>query len=184
MCGRRWGQARGEGGAEEGVSGRAGWRRAEWEDAREDGRETGRRVGVRNKKGTPATSSRCLCMRSRTDSSSWGEVNYRLWQRDGNTDRWVVEPVRVLEQRLELVLLFVREQRDDGGEKGGGDAAEVVLVDVRLMDVGRFVLARDGGELGAGVGEPEGGRVGGGRVGGQDGEGGHCGSDSGTWDWQ
>lgn len=39
--------ARGELGAEVGVSGRGGLRRTEWEEAREEGREIGRRVGVR-----------------------------------------------------------------------------------------------------------------------------------------
>jgi hypothetical protein len=62
--------ASGELGAEVGVSGLFGMRRAEWLDAREDGRDIGRLVGVRKRKGTPATSSRCLCMRSRTLCSS------------------------------------------------------------------------------------------------------------------
>lgn len=63
-------RAKGEVGAEDGVSGRVGYRRVELVDAREDGREIGRRVGVRNRKGTPAISSRCLCIKSKTFCSS------------------------------------------------------------------------------------------------------------------
>src|ERR1700685_3919737 len=60
--------ANGEGGPEVGVSGR--FSRTECDEAREEGRDAGRRVGVRNRNGTPATSSRCLCIKSKTCCST------------------------------------------------------------------------------------------------------------------
>jgi len=70
VCGLRKTRASGELGADDGVSGRVGYKRVEWVEARDDGRDIGRRVGVRKRKGTPATSSRCLCIRSKTFCSS------------------------------------------------------------------------------------------------------------------
>lgn len=75
VCGRRNIIASGELGAELGVSGRLGIKRAEWVEAREEGREMGRRVGVRKRKGTLSMSSLCLCMRSRTCCSSYVSVS-------------------------------------------------------------------------------------------------------------
>ena len=66
VWGRLGPRSNGELGADVGVSGRPGAKRKEWEDARLDGLEIGRRVGVRKRKGTPAISSRCLCIKSRT----------------------------------------------------------------------------------------------------------------------
>lgn len=62
--------ARGDAGAEFGVSGLTGYKRVELVEVLEDGRDMGRRVGVRKRNGTPATSSLCLCMRSSTFCSS------------------------------------------------------------------------------------------------------------------
>lgn len=74
VWGRRNACANGDVGAEDGVSGRAGYRRFEL-DAREEGREIGRRVGVRKRNGTPATSSRCLCIKSNTFCSNYSLVS-------------------------------------------------------------------------------------------------------------
>lgn len=63
----------GEFGRDAGVSGLFGLTRVEWEEALDDGRDIGRLVGVKNKKGTPETSSRCLCIRSRTCCSNISE---------------------------------------------------------------------------------------------------------------
>ena len=71
MWGRRKPMGNGELGREDGVSGLVALSRVEWQEALDEGREIGRRVGVKNKNGTPVTSSRCLCMRSRTCCSSW-----------------------------------------------------------------------------------------------------------------
>ena len=49
-------------------------------EVREEGREIGRRLGVRKRKGTPATSSLCLCIRSRTCCSSYGR-SIKAWNR-------------------------------------------------------------------------------------------------------
>lgn len=72
VCGLRNTWTRGEEGAEDGVSGRS---LAELVDPREDGLEMGLRVGVKKRKGTPATSSRCLCMRSNTLWSACSKSN-------------------------------------------------------------------------------------------------------------
>lgn len=58
--------AKGEVGAEMGVTGR----RREVEEALDDGREIGGRVGARNKKGMAVKLSRCLCMSSRMTCST------------------------------------------------------------------------------------------------------------------
>lgn len=70
VCGLRKPIARGEVGTELGVSGLFGIRRAEWVEAREEGRD-GRRVGVKKRKGTPDTSSWCLCIKSKICCSSY-----------------------------------------------------------------------------------------------------------------
>lgn len=68
VCGLRSAEPMGYGGAELGVSGLL--KRVECVDARDEGRDIGLLFGVRNRNGTPAISSRCLCMRSSTWLSS------------------------------------------------------------------------------------------------------------------
>lgn len=115
VCGRRNTIASGELGADVGVSGRA-IRRAECVEALEDGRDMGRRVGVRNRNGTLSTSSRCLCMRSRTCWESWekaAEHSRGNGERCTRTNLVVVVDGRakaVSEEVLELLLMLRVEQ--------------------------------------------------------------------------
>jgi hypothetical protein len=80
VCGLRKPMARGELGTEVGVSGL--YRAAEWVEAREEGRD-GRRVGVKKRKGTPATSSWCLCIKSKTCCSSYNTEDEQKGARAG-----------------------------------------------------------------------------------------------------
>lgn len=83
VCGLRKPIARGELGTEVGVSGLLGMNRAaEWVEAREEGRD-GRLVGVKKRKGTPATSSWCLCIKSKTCCSSWKTKDQKKGARSG-----------------------------------------------------------------------------------------------------
>lgn len=71
MYGLRNTYAKGELGADAGVVSGLFTKRADGFEALDEGREMGRRVGVKNMKGTPAISSRCLCIRSKTCCSSY-----------------------------------------------------------------------------------------------------------------
>jgi len=88
----------------------------------------GRRVGVRTTKGTPPTSSRCLCMSSRTFSSVCTTVS--MCTSDPlSTYRLAVHAVRGLEQTLELILLLVDKEGDDLAN----ECALVVVVVVNAL---------------------------------------------------
>lgn len=137
-----------------GVSGRLGIRRAECEDAREDGREMGRLVGVKKRNGTPATSSRCLCMRSRTCCSSCRTVSGAHGDKFHSTHHvFIYTDIMRFEERLEFLFVLMIEQADYLGNERRGDASEFVAFRIAVVAVGGLVLASYGGELGASVRE-------------------------------
>jgi hypothetical protein len=111
-------------------------------DAREDGLEMGLRVGVRKRKGTPATSSRCLCISSNTlcsICSTSATSTARRAHTCYKTHRFVVHSIRLSQKLFQVLLLLLEQQAGDGHDMRGGHPLRVFGVLVIGL---RFVLSR------------------------------------------